>query len=103
MPSSSTTYTGRPQGPGMDNANQANRPGDLPPPSASTPTTNQPAPPGPAPPERRKRGFAAMDPEKRREIARRGGKASGGRPENLPGVDRSEAGRTGGNKVVNQY
>ncbi|MHB8634142.1 MAG: KGG domain-containing protein [Thermoplasmatota archaeon] len=50
-----------------------------------------------------RRGFAAMDPEKRREIARRGGKASGGRPENLRGVDRRAAGRKGGQKVLAQY
>lgn len=42
-----------------------------------------------------KRGFAAMDPAKQREIARKGGKASGGNFAN----DReraAEAGRIGG-------
>jgi hypothetical protein len=60
-----------------------------------------------APPKRddaaRRRGFAAMDPERQREIARRGGRASGGRPENLRAVDRREAGRRGGHAVVEKY
>ena len=42
------------------------------------------------------RGFAGMDKEKQREIASKGGGASGGNPENLENVDRSEAGRKGG-------
>jgi len=50
-----------------------------------------------------RRGFAAMDPEKQREIARKGGRASGGRPENLQGVDRRAAGRKGGEAVVRKY
>jgi len=50
-----------------------------------------------------RRGFAAMDPEKQREIARKGGRASGGRPENLRGVDRRAAGRKGGEAVVRKY
>ena len=49
------------------------------------------------------RGFAAMDPEKQREIASKGGKASGGNPENLEKVDRAEAGRKGGEAVVEKY
>jgi general stress protein YciG len=53
--------------------------------------------------EKSERGFAAMDPEKQREIARKGGQASGGNPENLEKVDRSEAGRKGGEKVVEKY
>lgn len=52
---------------------------------------------------RARRGFAAMDPEKQREIARKGGRASGGRPENLRGVDRRAAGRKGGHAVVSKY
>lgn len=56
-----------------------------------------------APPAKARRGFAAMDPEKQREIARKGGRASGGRPENLRGVDRREAGRKGGKAVVDRY
>lgn len=61
-------------------------------------------PPPDAPkPARSRRGFAAMDPEKQREIARKGGRASGGRPENLRGVDRREAGRKGGHAVVERY
>jgi len=52
---------------------------------------------------RSRRGFAAMDPEKQREIARKGGRASGGRPENLRGVDRRAAGRKGGQAVVDKY
>lgn len=39
------------------------------------------------------RGFAAMDEDKQREIASKGGKASGGR--NLQNVDRSAAGKKG--------
>ncbi|MCA1818707.1 MAG: KGG domain-containing protein [Halobacteriales archaeon] len=54
-------------------------------------------------PARSRRGFAAMDPEKQREIARKGGRASGGRPENLRGVDRRAAGRKGGHAVVDKY
>lgn len=63
-----------------------------------------PAPDAGAPkPARSRRGFAAMDPEKQREIARKGGRASGGRPENLRGVDRRAAGRKGGHAVVERY
>jgi general stress protein YciG len=39
------------------------------------------------------RGFASMDESKQREIASKGGKASGG--QNLQNVDRSAAGRKG--------
>lgn len=39
------------------------------------------------------RGFAAMDEDKQREIASKGGKASGGK--NLAHVDRSAAGKKG--------
>jgi uncharacterized protein len=49
------------------------------------------------------RGFAGMDKEKVKEIARKGGEASGGNPENLENVDRSEAGRKGGEAVVEEY
>lgn len=49
------------------------------------------------------RGFAGMDKEKQREIASKGGQASGGNPENLQNVDRSEAGRKGGEAVVEKY
>ena len=41
------------------------------------------------------RGFASMDPEKQREIASKGGKASGGNFANDP-ERASEAGRAGG-------
>ena len=51
---------------------------------------------------RRGRGFAGMDPERRREIARKGGKASP-QAENLRNVDRSAAGRKGGHAVVEKY
>lgn len=44
-----------------------------------------------------------MDPERQREIARKGGRASGGRPQNLEGVDRAAAGRRGGEAVVGKY
>lgn len=43
------------------------------------------------------RGFAAMDEEKQREIARRGGQASGGNFKNDP-QRASEAGRKGAEK-----
>ena len=49
------------------------------------------------------RGFAAEDPEKQRQIARKGGEPSGGNPENLKNADRSEAGRKGGEAVVEKY
>jgi general stress protein YciG len=39
------------------------------------------------------RGFASMDESKQREIASKGGKASGGK--NLENVDRSAAGKKG--------
>jgi len=65
--------------------------------------TSQPPPPAAQQPPRSRRGFAAMDPEKQREIARKGGRASGGRPENLRGVDRRAAGRKGGHAVVDKY
>jgi len=39
------------------------------------------------------RGFASMDEDKQREIASKGGKASGGK--NLKNVDRSAAGKKG--------
>lgn len=42
-----------------------------------------------------KRGFASMDPEKRREIASKGGRASGGNFKNDP-RRAAEAGRKGG-------
>lgn len=42
-----------------------------------------------------KRGFAAMDPERQREIAREGGRASGGNFKNDREKAR-EAGRKGG-------
>jgi general stress protein YciG len=41
------------------------------------------------------RGFAAMDPEKQRDIASKGGQASGGNFANAP-ERASEAGRKGG-------
>jgi uncharacterized protein len=47
-----------------------------------------------------KRGFAAMDPDEQREIARKGGKASGGNFKN----DRekaSEAGKKSGGNFAN--
>lgn len=44
-----------------------------------------------------KRGFAAMDESKQREIASKGGKASGGNFKNDP-ERASEAGRRGGSK-----
>lgn len=43
------------------------------------------------------RGFASMDPEERREIARKGGQASGGNFKNDP-QRASEAGRKGGRR-----
>ncbi|HWH09329.1 MAG TPA: KGG domain-containing protein [Candidatus Thermoplasmatota archaeon] len=49
------------------------------------------------------RGFAGMDKEKQREIASKGGQSSGGNPQNLGNVDRSEAGRKGGEAVVDKY
>lgn len=52
--------------------------------------------------ERPNRGFAAMDPERQREIARKGGPASP-QEQNLQGVNRSEAGRKGGEAVVQKY
>ncbi|HUR69962.1 MAG TPA: KGG domain-containing protein [Candidatus Thermoplasmatota archaeon] len=53
--------------------------------------------------EENRRGFASMDEEEQREIASKGGEASGGNPENLENVDRSEAGRMGGEAVVDKY
>lgn len=44
-----------------------------------------------------KRGFASMDPQKQREIASKGGKASGGNFKNDP-QRASEAGKKGGRK-----
>jgi general stress protein YciG len=44
-----------------------------------------------------RRGFAAMDPERQREIASKGGKASGGNFKNNP-QRASEAGRKGGSR-----
>ncbi len=44
-----------------------------------------------------KRGFASMDSEKQRQIASKGGKASGGNFKNNPERAR-EAGRKGGSK-----
>ncbi len=44
------------------------------------------------------RGFAAMDEKKQREIAKRGGQASGGNFKNNP-TRAAEAGRTGGQRV----
>lgn len=44
-----------------------------------------------------KRGFASMDPAKQKEIASRGGKASGGNFRNDP-MRASEAGRKGGSR-----
>lgn len=43
------------------------------------------------------RGFASMDSDKQREIARKGGKASGGNFKNDP-QRASEAGKKGGSK-----
>lgn len=43
------------------------------------------------------RGFASMDPEQQREIARKGGQASGGNFKNDP-ERASEAGRKGGSR-----
>jgi general stress protein YciG len=50
------------------------------------------------PPEKRKRGFAAMDPEARREISKRGGEASheSGRGHEFNSEEAREAGRLGG-------
>lgn len=42
------------------------------------------------------RGFASMSPQKQREIARKGGKASGGQFGKPGGADPSAAGRKGG-------
>lgn len=42
-----------------------------------------------------KRGFASMDPDKQKEIASKGGKASGGNFKNDP-KRASEAGKKGG-------
>jgi general stress protein YciG len=47
-----------------------------------------------------RRGFAAMDREKQREIASKGGRASGGNFKNDP-VRASEAGRKGGERSQN--
>lgn len=44
-----------------------------------------------------RRGFASMDQQKQREIASKGGKASGGNFKNDPARAR-EAGRKGGSK-----
>lgn len=44
-----------------------------------------------------KRGFASMNPEKQRQIASKGGKASGGNFKNNP-QRASEAGKKGGSK-----
>ena len=44
-----------------------------------------------------RRGFAAMDPAKQREIASKGGQASGGNFKNNP-ERASEAGRKGGSR-----
>lgn len=70
---------------------------------SGTSGTSQPQHPAAQQRPRSRRGFAAMDPEKQREIARKGGRASGGRPENLRGVDRRAAGRKGGHAVVDKY
>jgi general stress protein YciG len=45
----------------------------------------------------KQRGFAAMNVEKRREIARKGGQASGGNFKNNP-EKASQAGRKGGER-----
>ncbi len=47
---------------------------------------------------KRQRGFAAMDEEKRREIARKGGKAAQekGTAHRFTSIEASEAGRKGG-------
>ena len=47
------------------------------------------------------RGFASMDPERRREIASRGGKASGGNFANDT-ARAAEAGRRGGESRANR-
>lgn len=44
-----------------------------------------------------KRGFASMDPQKQRDIASKGGQASGGNFKNDP-QKASEAGKKGGSK-----
>jgi len=48
-----------------------------------------------------KRGFAAMDPEKRRELARKGGRAAHehGRAHEFTPEEAREAGRKGGESV----
>ena len=46
---------------------------------------------------RGKQGFASMDPDKQREIASKGGKASGGNFKNNP-KRASEAGKKGGSR-----
>lgn len=48
------------------------------------------------------RGFAAMDPEKRRELASRGGSASSSRPFKDAQIA-ARAGAKGGAKTVVQY
>ncbi len=49
--------------------------------------------------EKPKRGFASMDPERQREVARRGGKAAHakGRAHEFTSEQAREAGRKGGN------
>lgn len=42
------------------------------------------------------RGFAAMDPKRQKEIARKGGQSSGGQFGKPGGADPSAAGRKGG-------
>ena len=49
-----------------------------------------------------RRGFAAMDREKQREIASKGGRASGGNFKNDP-ARASEAGRKGGERSQNGH
>ena len=52
-------------------------------------------------PERKPRGFAAMDPEKQREIARKGGKIAHlrGNAHEFTSEEAREAGRKGGQAV----
>lgn len=52
------------------------------------------------PRQSKKRGFAAMDPEKQREIARKGGEAAhdSGNAHEWDSEEASEAGRKGGSE-----
>ncbi|HEX8795982.1 MAG TPA: general stress protein [Polyangiaceae bacterium] len=81
----------------MNTNNPANEQGLLPDPLPTTTHTEEPASTA-APTPRQRRGFATMDREKVREIARHGGKAAhaAGTAHEFTSDEAREAGRKGG-------